>query len=73
LQVIKHFNAPELTKANLQHLETLKTLVIANGILTTAEKSQVKALLLKDKAPPQALDLVQNLIWDKLQSGELLL
>ncbi len=73
---IEHPNAPALTQADLQQLDTLKALVegaIADGVLTAAEQSQVKAILLQDNAPVQELDLVQTLIWDKIQSGELVI
>ncbi|NJL47951.1 MAG: hypothetical protein HC929_11290 [Leptolyngbyaceae cyanobacterium SM2_5_2] len=73
---IERPNAPALTKADLQHLETLKALVegaIADGVLTAAEAAYIKAVLLKDEVPPQELDLIQTMIWAKIQSGELLL
>lgn len=59
----------------LKDLEKLKTIIeraTADGQLTEAEVQTIKAVIRKDgKITPQELDLVQKLIYEKLQSGEL--
>jgi uncharacterized tellurite resistance protein B-like protein len=59
----------------LKDLEKLKALIeraTADGKLTQAEIETVKVALRADgQITPQELELVQQLIYDKLQSGEL--
>jgi uncharacterized membrane protein YebE (DUF533 family) len=70
-------NASPLTRADLAHLETLQALVqtaIADGIVTAAEKAQIDAVIWADsQATPEELNLVQALIWRKVQAGDLVL
>ena len=61
--------------AELKDLEKLKTTIeqaTADGLLTEVEIQTIKAVIRKDgKITPQELDLVQQLIYKKLQNGEL--
>lgn len=59
----------------LKDLEKLKTIIekaTADGKLTETEIETVKTAMRADgQITPQELELVQQLIYDKLQSGEL--
>lgn len=74
---IERPNAPPLTRSDLAHLDTLRAMVeraIADGVVTQAERSQIDAVIWADgQATPQELDLVQELIWTKVQAGDLIL
>lgn len=66
-----------LSKAELESLDTLKSLVegaIADGVLTKAETENIRTLIWADgKVSPEELDIVQDLIWSKIQSGDLVI
>lgn len=72
---IERPNAQPLTREELNDLETLRGIVeraIADGVLTFEEEQLIKRTLWKDKkVSPQELEIVQSLVWDKLQAGEL--
>lgn len=72
---IERPNAQPLTREELNDLETLRSIVeraIADGVLTFEEEQLIKRTLWKDKkVSPQELEIVQSLVWDKLQAGEL--
>lgn len=59
----------------LQDLEKLKAIIehaTADGKLTEAELQTIKTAIQKDrKISPQELNLVQKLIYEKLQRGDL--
>lgn len=68
-------NALPLTQDELGDLDTLRALVekaINDGILTAEESQSIKRCLWKDgKVSPQELEIIQALVWDKVQMGEL--
>ena len=68
-------NAKPPSLAELKDLEKLKAIIeraTADGRLTEAEMQTIKAMIREDgKITPQELDLVQKLIYEKLQNGEL--
>jgi uncharacterized membrane protein YebE (DUF533 family) len=70
-------NASPLTRSDLDHLETLQALVqaaVADGVVTAAEKAQIDTVIWADgQATPEELNLVQALIWRKVQAGDLML
>lgn len=72
---IERPNAQPLTREELSDLETLRKIVekaVADGVLTFEEEQLIKRTLWKDKkVSPQELEIVQSLVWDKLQTGEL--
>ncbi|MEB3289870.1 MAG: hypothetical protein VKI82_08140 [Leptolyngbya sp.] len=74
---IERPNAAPLTKADLNHLETLRTIVenvVADGLVTNDERAYIDRVIWADgEATPQELNLVQDLIWSKVQSGDLVL
>lgn len=59
----------------LDDLQTLRTLIeraISDGILTEAEKNSIHLAVWADgKVLPEEVALVQELVWDKLERGEL--
>ncbi|NJL44884.1 MAG: TerB family tellurite resistance protein [Leptolyngbyaceae cyanobacterium SM2_3_12] len=69
--------ASSLTRNELEDLDTLKVLIegaIADGVITGAERDRIRALIWADgKVSPQELNLVQDIIWNKIQTGELVL
>lgn len=73
---IERPNAAPLTKADLAHLETLRSVVehaVADGLITSEEREDIARVIWADgEATPQELDLVQDLVWSKLQSGDLM-
>lgn len=72
---IERPNAQPPTLEELQDLEKLRVLAeqaAADGCLTRAEIEQIEALMRRDrKVTFDELELVQKLIYDKIQSGEL--
>lgn len=74
---IERPNAAPLTKADLAHLDTLRTIVqkaVADGVVTNDERDYIARVIWADgEATPEELDLVQDLIWSKMQSGDLTL
>ncbi len=74
---IERPNAAPLTKADLSHLETLRSIVenvVADGLITNDERAYIDQVIWADgEATPQELNLVQDLIWSKVQSGDLVL
>lgn len=71
----KHSNDSRPSPDELKDLDKLKRTIeqaTADGLLTEAEMETVKAAIRADgKISPQELELVQQLIYDKIQSGEL--
>ncbi|MBF2078849.1 MAG: hypothetical protein IGR76_10110 [Synechococcales cyanobacterium T60_A2020_003] len=69
-------NAVPLTKEELSDLDSLRALVekaVNDGILTADENQSIKRCLWKDgKVSPQELEIIQALVWDKVQTGELM-
>jgi uncharacterized membrane protein YebE (DUF533 family) len=74
---IERPNAAPLTKADLAHLDTLRAIVedaVADGLVTNDERDYIDRVIWSDgEATPQELNLVQDLIWSKVQSGDLVL
>ncbi|HIK46745.1 MAG TPA: hypothetical protein IGR64_18005 [Leptolyngbyaceae cyanobacterium M65_K2018_010] len=74
---IERPNARPLSHADLDQLDTLRAVcekAIADGVLTQAESSHIQSVLWADgQAIPQELNVIQALIWNKLQSGELMM
>lgn len=72
---VNHPGELPLSPDELKDLDKLKVLIeraTADGKLTEAELETVKAAIRADgKISFQELDLVQQLIYDKIQSGEL--
>lgn len=68
-------NATPLSRADLEHLDRLKEVVekaVADGVVTNDERAQISAIIWADgQATPEELHVVQELIWSKLQSGDL--
>jgi len=64
-----------LTQAELDNLDILKALVegaISDGVLTKAESENIRSMVWADgKISPEELHIIQNLIWNKIQTGEL--
>lgn len=67
--------AKEPTAAELQDLEKLKAILeraIADGVISPSEVQAFKTQAWADgKITPQELDLYQDLVLSKIQSGEL--
>lgn len=72
---VEHPGSLPLSQQELQNLEILKGAIeraVADGVLTEAEMDRIKAQVWADhKVPPEKLDLVQEMIWRKVQTGEL--
>ncbi|HEY9658812.1 MAG TPA: hypothetical protein V6C65_10200 [Allocoleopsis sp.] len=72
---MERFNAPPLSFEELQDLDKLKRLIeqaVADGKVTKAEMESIKAAIAADgKVSFEELELCQNLIWSKVQNGEL--
>lgn len=70
-------NSNPLTKAELEHLDTLKALIqgaIADGVLTSIEHERIQGFITADgKVTPEELNLVRDIVWNKIQAGELVL
>lgn len=68
-------NDHPISPDELKNLDKLKAIIeraTADGKLTEAEMEIVKAAIREDgRVSPQELELVQELIYNKLQSGEL--
>jgi uncharacterized membrane protein YebE (DUF533 family) len=63
------------TPDELKDLDKLRAIIehaVADGKLSDSEYQTIKRAVWEDhKVSPQELDIVQQLIWDKIQSGEL--
>ncbi|MBF2075122.1 MAG: hypothetical protein IGS50_15375 [Synechococcales cyanobacterium C42_A2020_086] len=72
---IQHPNSAPASAGELKNLAKLKAAVekaVADGVLTQDEEQRIKAIAWEDgKITPEELHIVQTLIWDKLQQGEL--
>jgi hypothetical protein len=72
---IKHPNAKTASPQELQDLEKLKAILeqaTADGKLTKAESESIRHIIWENrKVTLQELELVQKLVWDKIQSGDL--
>ena len=70
-----HSKDREITAEELQELEKLKAIIeraIADGKLTSTEFETIKAAIRTDQRVSFAeLQLVKQLIYDKIESGEL--
>ncbi len=68
-------NSQPLSSAELNDLDKLKRLIskaTADGLVSKDEMESIKTFMQSDgKVTPQELDLCQQLIWSKIQSGEL--
>ncbi|ACK68638.1 conserved hypothetical protein [Gloeothece citriformis PCC 7424] len=68
-----HIESPSFEE--LKNLDKLKTIIeraTADGLLTQEEMETIKCLMRADgKISPEELELCQNLIWDKINRGEL--
>ncbi|WP_448599004.1 hypothetical protein [Thermoleptolyngbya sp.] len=68
-------NAKPLTREDLENLDHLKAVIegaIADGVLTADEQDRIRQSINHNHlVSPEAMELVQTLIWDKLSSGEL--
>ena len=68
-------NSKPSSPEELKDLETLKALIekaIADGLLTKDEMESIKAAINADgKITPQELNLCQQLIWSKIDAGQL--
>ncbi len=68
-------NSQPLSSAELNDLDQLKRLIskaTADGLVSKDEMESIKTFMQSDgKVTPQELDLCQQLIWSKIQSGEL--
>ncbi len=68
-------NSQPLSSAELNDLDKLKRLIskaTADGLVSKDEMDSIKTFMQSDgKVTPQELDLCQQLIWSKIQSGEL--
>jgi uncharacterized membrane protein YebE (DUF533 family) len=68
-------NSKPSSPEELKDLETLKALIdkaIADGLLTKDEMESIKTAMRADgKITPHELNLCQELIWSKIDSGEL--
>ena len=71
---IERPNAAPLTKADLSHLETLRSIVenvVADGLITNDERAYIDQVIWADgEATPQELNLVQDLIWSTVYSRQ---
>lgn len=67
--------ARELTPEEQQELEKLKSVIqkaIADGVLTEAERDKITATMTADgKVTFEELEMVRQLVCDKVASGEL--
>lgn len=72
---VEHPDHPCLTPAELESLDHLRALInraVSDGVVTKAEMDGIKAALRTEHwVSSQELDLVQELIWSKVQSGDL--
>lgn len=68
-------NSQPLSPAELKDLDKLKLLIekaTADGLVSEDEMASIKSFMHSDgKVTPEELDLCQQLIWRKIQSGEL--
>ncbi len=68
-------NSQPLSSAELNDLDKLKRLIskaTADGLVSKDEMESIKTFMQSDgKVTPQELALCQQLIWSKIQSGEL--
>ncbi|MGK7931458.1 MAG: hypothetical protein AB4041_08485 [Microcystaceae cyanobacterium] len=68
-------NSKPSSPEELKDLETLRSLIekaIADGLLSKDEMESIKTAIDADgKVTPQELNLCQELIWSKIDSGEL--
>lgn len=68
-------NSKPLSAEELQDLDKLKALIeraVADGVVSHDEIDCISTFMRADgKISPQELDLCQELIWSKIQSGEL--
>ena len=72
---IERPNKAPLTEADLQHLESLQTLLqksVADGIVTRDELDAIKVQIFADgKVIIEELDLVREFVREKVAKGEL--
>lgn len=72
---MERFNASPLSFQEIQDLDKLKLLIqqaVADGKVTKAELESIKAAIAADgKVSFEELELCQQLIWSKVQNGEL--
>lgn len=72
---IEHPNAKDPTPEELKELEKLKAIIeqaVADGRLTRYEMDRINATIHADgKVTPEELTLVQELVHQKIQAGEL--
>ncbi|QKD81941.1 hypothetical protein HPC62_06785 [Thermoleptolyngbya sichuanensis A183] len=72
---IERPNAKPLTREDLANLDRLKAVIeraIADGVLTADEQYRIKQVIYSNHVvSPEEMELVRELIWNKLSSGEL--